>query len=192
MVESPRVGDESTAIVLLAGGEARRFPGKLECIVDGLPMLAHCLGRAKRSGWPVYVSGKGSFAGVLDRMLDAPLLIDRRPGAGPLAALVSACTVIRADRVFAIAADQPQLDPAVLRTLAGSWHDGDEALVPRHAGGVEPLAALYARRAILREATGLRRSGKSAMRDLLQSVAARFVPIDAAYFRNVNFAEDLA
>jgi molybdopterin-guanine dinucleotide biosynthesis protein A len=52
---------DSTAIVLLAGGEARRFPGKLEFGVAGRPMLAHCYDRVRATGWPVFIAAKGSF-----------------------------------------------------------------------------------------------------------------------------------
>ena len=97
---------DNTAIVLLAGGEARRFPGKLEFGVAGRPMLAHCYDRMRAAGWPVYIAAKGSFSRALDELLLAPALIDRRPGEGPLSALLSACALIRAERIFAVAADQ--------------------------------------------------------------------------------------
>jgi molybdopterin-guanine dinucleotide biosynthesis protein A len=68
---------------------------------------------------------------------------------------------------------------------------GDEAAVPEHAGGVEPLAALYDRFALLREGLRLRRASRSAMRDLIAAVATRFVPMESRYFRNVNMRSDL-
>lgn len=186
------MADSNTAIVLLAGGEARRFPGKLEQLVDGRPLLQRCFDRLRASRWPVYLAGKGTFCAELDRALDAPLLIDRHPGGGPLAALFSACTAIRAERIFAVAADQPNMDAGVLERMAEAWEAGDEAIVPRHDGGIEPLAALYSRRAVLREGSLLRRSGASAMRDLIERIAARFVSFDARHFHNVNYARDLA
>jgi molybdenum cofactor guanylyltransferase len=180
----------STAIVLLAGGQAQRFPGKLEHPIDGRPMLARVYERVRVAGWPVYVAGKASFSRDVDAQLDAPLLIDRRPGGGPLRALISACATIAAERVFAVAADQPRLDASVLRRLAGAWQPGDEAVVPEHDGRIEPLAALYARRAILREGFELRRSGSNAMRDLIARLATRFVPLDSRYFYNINRMAD--
>jgi molybdopterin-guanine dinucleotide biosynthesis protein A len=183
---------DDVAIVLLAGGQARRFPGKLEHLVDGEPMLARSLERMLACGWPVFIAAQGSFAADLDRRLTAPLLIDRRPGGGPLAALLSACAAIRARRIFAVAADQPRLEASVLREIAQSWRANDEALVPRHDGGAEPLTALYARNAILREGFALLRSGANAMHDLLEKVAARFLTLDAAHFYNVNYESDLA
>jgi molybdopterin-guanine dinucleotide biosynthesis protein A len=183
---------DDVAILLLAGGRARRFPRKLEHRIAGRPMLEHVYARVRECGWPVYIAGSASFERKLDAALEAPLIIDRRPSEGPLSALIGACAAIRADRIFAIAADQPQLDANVLRRLAQQWQPGDEAVVPEHDGEIEPLAALYSRRAALRESFALRRSGRPAMRDLVGRLAARFVPAAAAYFHNVNRARDLA
>jgi molybdenum cofactor guanylyltransferase len=182
---------DSVAVVLLAGGQARRFPHKLEHVVDGRAMLARCYERVRAAGWPIYIAGKGTFPSSLDAQIDAPLLIDRRPGGGPLQAFVDACVTIRAQRLFAVAADQPQLDTPLLRGLADLWQTGDEAVVPRHDGAIEPLAALYDRGAVLREAFAMRATRKNAMHDLIARLAARFVTCDPRHFCNVNRFEDL-
>jgi molybdopterin-guanine dinucleotide biosynthesis protein A len=153
-------------------------------------MVARCYASLRATGWPIYIAGKGSFSPEVDAQLDAPLLIDRRPGEGPLGALLSACAVLREERVFAVAADQPRLDAGVLREIAAAWQPGDEAVVPAHSGGIEPLAAIYARRALLREAFEARR-GRFAMRDMVDRIAARLLRVDARCFQNVNRIEDL-
>jgi molybdopterin-guanine dinucleotide biosynthesis protein A len=188
MVEKA-VADANTAIVLLAGGQARRFPGKLEHRVDGAAMIARVFGSLRETGWPIWIAGKGTFPPQLDASLDAPLIIDRWNG-GPLRAFVWACAALGAQRIFAIAADQPALEARVLQKIAASWEPGDEAVVPEHGGEIEPLAALYARRAVLRAAFRLR-AGRAAMRDLIASIAARFITLDSRYFLNVNRIEDV-
>jgi molybdenum cofactor guanylyltransferase len=179
------------AIVLLAGGQARRFPHKLEQRIGGEPMILRCYRALRATGWPVYVSANESFGSEIDAALDAPLLADREPGRGPLHAFVSACESIAADRVFAVAADQPRLESSALERLADAWQKGDEAVVPSHDGKVEPLAALYDRRAVLRERPSLERDGKNAMHDLIARLAVRYVPMEAAFFYNVNEPADL-
>ncbi len=179
-----------TAVVMLAGGEARRFPGKLEYVTGGEAMVVRVYRNLRNAGWPVYVAAKGSFSSPIDARLDAPFLIDRWPRGGPLSAILSACMAIRAERVFAVAADQPQLDASVLRRLAAAWQPGDEAVVPEHGGGIEPLAALYARSAVVREGFALRRNGHSAMHDLIDRITTRRVPIGGKYFHNVNRLAD--
>ncbi len=192
MAEGSTHSTESTAVILMAGGRARRFPGKLEHVIDGRSMLARCFDGVRAAGWPVYVAAASSFSRGLDAHLDATFLIDRRPGGGPLRAFLSACAAIHAQRIFAVAGDQPRLDARLLLALAAAWRAGDEAVVPQHDGRIEPLVALYSRRAILREGFELRRTADGAMRDLIARIAARFVDFDAHYFHNVNRVEDLS
>lgn len=180
-----------TAIVLLAGGEATRFPAKLEHRIDGKPMLQRSYERVAATGWPVYVAGKGSFSRELDAHLQAPLIIDRRPGRGPLAAFIGACAVVSAPHLFAVGGDQPQIDAGVLERIAAAWQEGDEAVIPVSDSGIEPLGALYDRAAALRTGFELRNTCKAGMRDLIAKLTARFVPCGAPYFHNVNRPEDL-
>jgi len=182
---------DSVAILLLAGGDASRFPGKLERQIEGRPMLARCFDRLRASGHPVYIAARGSFSPPLDAQLDAALLVDRHPGAGPLHALLDACATIRADRLFAVAADQPNVDAALVARLTAAWNEGDEAVVPRHDDNIEPLAAVYDRRAALREGFELRASHRHGVRDLVARLRARFLPCARDYFYNVNRPEDL-
>jgi molybdopterin-guanine dinucleotide biosynthesis protein A len=178
------------AIVILAGGAATRFPGKLEREIGGTPMLLRVYERL-RGARPIYIAGKGGFPDALDARLDCTLILDRQPGRGPLAALVGACGSIAASRVFAIAADLPNVDAALLDELERAHAEGDEAVVPEHDGSIEPLAALYDRTAILERGLALLEDGKSAMRDLLAGLRVRYVPMEAARFVNVNTPADL-
>jgi molybdopterin-guanine dinucleotide biosynthesis protein A len=184
--------ESSTAIVMLAGGDARRFPGKLEQTIDGEPMILRCYRNLRASMLPVYVAARGPFAPQIEALLDAPRLVDRDPGSGPLRAFASACDAIRAERCFAVAADQPRLDASVLRRLLAALRPGDDAVVPIHDGRIEPLAALYDRAAVVRADRALRERDKAAMRDLVDAIAARFVPVEREYFYNVNRPGDLA
>ena len=184
--------ERSTAVIMLAGGEARRLPGKLERPIDGQPLILRCFRNLRASGIPIYVAVKQRFSPEVDAQIDAPFLIDPDPGGGPLRAFASACDAIRAERVFAVAADQPHLEASVLRRLLAAWQPGDEAVVPIHDERIEPLAALYDRVAVVREEPGLRQDGKAAMHELVERLAARFVPIEAEHFYNVNRPSDLA
>ncbi|MGB8521281.1 MAG: hypothetical protein WCD38_14065, partial [Candidatus Tumulicola sp.] len=78
------------------------------------------------------------------------------------------------------------------RTLDAAWRTGDEAAVPRHGGHAEPLAAIYARAALLREAGELFARGDESMHALLARLATRFVDVSSEYFANVNTPQDAA
>jgi len=184
--------DSSIAILVLAGGRASRFPGKLEALVDGEPLVLRAFRAARATEWPVYVSAQCPFPAQIDRRLDCPVLLDREPWAGPLRALHSACETIVQERIFVLAADLPRVDTALLQRIAGAWLPDDDAVVPRHDGRLEPLVAIYARSAILQESFTLFGEPRASMHDLIERIGARFVDIEPEYFANVNTPADLA
>lgn len=186
------MADAPIAILVLAGGRASRFPGKLEALVDGEPLLLRAFRTARATGWPVYVSAQGPFPTEIDRRLDCPVIVDRQPFGGPLRALYSACEAIEHDRIFVLAADLPRVDAALLERIAAAWLPGDDAVVPRHDAQLEPLVALYARSAVLQESFTLFGEPRASMHDLIERIGARFLETDANYFANVNTPADLA
>ncbi|MDE2481777.1 MAG: molybdenum cofactor guanylyltransferase [bacterium] len=179
------------ATVILAGGRATRFPGKLEAAFDGEPLLLRVYANV-RDAAPIVIAGRGSFTEALDERLECPLVIDRWPDRGPLGGIVSAASAVHAPRIFVVAGDAPHVTTAVLDALAQAWQPGDEAAVPMHGTQIEPLAALYDRLAILREGAALLAERESAsMHALLERLRVRRVVLDAANFTNVNTANDL-
>lgn len=179
------------AVVILAGGRATRFPGKLEAPIDGEPLLARVY-RHLREAAPVTIAGRGTFSPGLDAMLDCPIVVDRWPGRGPLGGLLSAALELRADRIFAVAGDSPLVTRNVLGALLAAWQDGDEAAVPEHDGRLEPLAALYDRDALVREGWEAMRGTDASMHAALGRMRVRSVALDASFFLNVNTADDAA
>jgi molybdenum cofactor guanylyltransferase len=183
---------DGIAIVILAGGRATRFPGKLAFAVDGEPMLLRVYRNARALHWPTIVAARGSFGAAIDAALDCPISLDRFPAEGPLAALASACATLEQQRVFALAADMPRVDASVVTAIARAWRPGDEAVVPSHRDGIEPLAALYDRASLLREAPRLLAHARRSMHDLLKCLETRFVALPQRYFLNVNTPDDIA
>jgi molybdopterin-guanine dinucleotide biosynthesis protein A len=183
-------------VAILAGGEATRFPGKLSLPAGDAPLLLR-VARNVALGREAVVAAKGSFEPELDARLELPLVIDRRPGRGPLAGFLSALAVLRAPRVFAIAGDAPLIERDFLEQLEAAWRDGDEALVPVHRvdgrDQVEPLCALYARSAVLREGPRVLRDEGGSLRALLRRIRTRLFRVDEAFFlRSVNTAAEYA
>jgi molybdenum cofactor guanylyltransferase len=177
------------AVVILAGGRATRFPGKLEADIDGEPLLARVY-RNVRAVAPVTIAGRDTFSPHVDALLDCPIVVDRWPDKGPLGGVLSAALELRAARVFVVAGDLPFVTRDVLDALIAAWTDGDEAAIPHHDGRVEPLAALYDRVALLREGLDAVRTGDVSMRGVLGRMRVHHVPCDAGFFVNVNTAGD--
>lgn len=178
------------AIVILAGGRATRFPGKLEAPFEGEPLLARVYHHLREVA-PVMIAGRDTFSGRLDALLDCPIIVDRWPDRGPLGGLLSAACQTRAQRIFAVAGDAPLVTAPLVETLLQARRDGDEAVVPEHDGRLEPLAALYERAALLREGWECLHGEDRSMHGLLARLQTRRVPCEAKMFANVNTASDL-
>jgi molybdopterin-guanine dinucleotide biosynthesis protein A len=186
-VDAPEIG-----VLILAGGEATRLPNKLELAAGGLPMIARVY-RNVSPGRETFVSCKATFPAEIDALLPCPMVVDRWPLRGPLAGMLSTMLEMRSPLVFAVAGDAPFVTSAFIDRLAGERRPGDEAIVPRHRGGIEPLAAIYDRAAFVR--AGLPQlAGKGALRLVIDALATRYVAVDddPRLFANINTPADYA
>jgi molybdenum cofactor guanylyltransferase len=183
-------------VLILAGGEASRLPGKLALPAGELPLLAR-VARNVSAGRETWLSLKSSLPRELDALLPFPAVVDRWPRRGPLGGMLSTLAAMRSDWVFAVAGDAPGIDADFLDELAAARRPGDEAIVPVHdvAGReqVEPLAALYHRLAFLREGTRVLRAGRRGPLFVLEHLQTRRYAVrDDGRFANVNTPEDYA
>ena len=174
------------AVCILAGGRATRLPGKLLLDVSGVPMVVRVyenVAAGREAALAVADASAAPLAGI-----GARVVVDAWPDAGPLGGLLSACAVLRAPWVFAVAGDAPFVTSAILDALSAARCAGDEAVVPVHGSGrLEPLAALYERARVLVAGRELLESGGRAMHALLDRLHVRTVPFDdGEAFANVN------
>ena len=183
---SGRVG-----IVILAGGEASRLPGKLELDASGVPLVVRVFRNLAGAG-AVYVSASRSFPAEIDAALECPVIIDRWPRRGPLAALDTALGVVREPVVFAVAGDAPFVTRRTLDELLAAWEPGLQAVVPVNAQGrLEPLCALYDRAAFLASSRKVLAEGSGGVAALVEHLHAKRVRLsDERAFANVNTAAD--
>jgi molybdopterin-guanine dinucleotide biosynthesis protein A len=178
------------AVLLLAGGASSRLPNKLERSVNGKPLILHAFDNLYDGNRPMYLAASRRFPLVVTPALDITVIYDAEPSRGPLWALLDASAQIESERIFAVAADLPHIAATVLHRLAKAYQPGDDAVVPKHARGVEPLAALYDRDALRRAAKRLS-SDQRAMRDLLATLHVRYETMESHYFTNINTPGDL-
>lgn len=191
MLESGRIG-----VAILAGGEATRLPGKLALDAGTIPMIVRVF-RNVSPGRETYLSIKETFPPAIDALLPCPMVVDGWKLRGPLAGLLSTFAEMSAPFVFAVAGDAPFVDGAFIDRLAREWEDGDEAVVPFHVRDgkelLEPLAAIYERRAFLREGFDVLADGKGALRTVIERLRCRKVRLeDGRVFMNVNTPADYA
>jgi molybdopterin-guanine dinucleotide biosynthesis protein A len=131
----------ATAAVILAGGRGRRLGGAEKPLlrVDGRRIIDRQLAVLRPLFADIAIAADPAAAAFRD--LGLPVIADRRAaGEGPLAGIEAALAWLpaRAAAVVCVAGDMPYLAPALLARLRDG-HPDALALVPRHAGGVEPL-----------------------------------------------------
>lgn len=186
----------AVTVIVLAGGEATRLPGKLFMDAGDLPLLVRVY-RNAGAGRACLISCKGALPYEIDLLIDAPAVIDRWPLRGPLSGLLSTMSEAKSPWIFAVAGDAPFVDAALIDALEAQIEPGDEAIVPRrmHDGELqmEPLAALYQREAFLREGMAVLSAGNGSLRAVIDRLKTRFVDIaDERIFTNVNTPADYA
>jgi molybdopterin-guanine dinucleotide biosynthesis protein A len=186
----------AVTVIVLAGGEATRFPGKLFVDAGDLPLLVRVY-RNAGAGRECLISCKGALPYEVGMLIDAPAVVDRWPMRGPLSGLLSTMSAAYTPWIFAAAGDAPFLDAALIDVLAAQIQPGDEAIVPRRTVDgevqIEPLAALYARDAFLREGMPVLSGGHGSLRMVIDRLKTRFVDVaDERIFTNVNTPDDYA
>lgn len=184
-------GDDRLAVVILAGGESTRFPGKLESDAGGVPLLVRVYRNVRDAG-TVVISANRAFPPEIDAELTCPVVVDRNPGRGPLGGLVSAFEYVRAPRVFVAAGDAPFIDASCVRALLEQWEPGIQAVVPVNvAGRLEPLCALYDRAAFLTAGAAVLAAGSGGPAAVAERLLSKRVRLsDERVFANVNTASD--
>jgi molybdopterin-guanine dinucleotide biosynthesis protein A len=130
--------------LILAGGESRRMgrdKAWIEC--HGQPLIRRALDTVRALGVAeVFISGRPDRD---DAALGCPVLFDLEPGLGPLGGIERGLHHCVTSLLLVIPVDMPQLNQAVLAALLARC-DTHKGAVPRLAGQIEPLVAVYPKR----------------------------------------------
>jgi molybdopterin-guanine dinucleotide biosynthesis protein A len=128
--------------IVLSGGENRRMGrDKAFLELDGVPLIEHVL-RTLRGIFAktIIVTNTPSAYALYDTVVihDA---VDQR---GPLTGIYSGLLHSTDEHNFVVACDMPFLNPGLISYMAGLVQ-GYDIVVPRVAGRVEPLHAIYSK-----------------------------------------------
>ncbi len=162
-------------------------------------MIARVLDNIRAASNEIVVSSSADLAPHIRTLVDVPVVVDSEAERGPLGGMLAAFSMMGTTPIFTVAGDAPFVDAAFVSRLAAYWEDGDEALVPVHAGvggeqQSEPLAAFYDRDAFVRVAPEILRAGRGAVRRVVEALRTRYVEVDddPLRFTNVNTPDDYA
>jgi molybdopterin-guanine dinucleotide biosynthesis protein A len=128
------------AAAILAGGAARRLGGTNKALlrIGGERIIDRQLAQVRQLTGDVFIVAPDR-APYDDLCL--PVVADEIPGAGALGGILTALIASPCPRTLVLACDLPFVTAALLRLLEQA---GDADLViPRGAGGYEPLCAVY-------------------------------------------------
>ncbi len=178
---------------ILTGGQATRFGGrnKSALVVDGRTIFERQLATLEPLTDELLIVGGPHVAHDLwsrnvahdlwscDRRVTGPaprFVPDIVPGCGPLGGLHAALTEARGDALFVIACDMPFVTSAFIAHLLSLAGDAD-IVMPKSERGYHPLCAVYTR-ACLGPAAARLADRRLIMRELIDSMRTRVVPID--------------
>ena len=181
---------------VLAGGDSARMGRPKAFLRDahGRALIEAALDALRQSGATHLRIGANDPAAFAH--LGVEVVPDQVPGRGPVGGLQALLHTAPTDWVLLVACDMPYLHANQLRrVLAGASlaREGQplEAVIPRVAGRLQPLHALYHRRCAPKVDQALREGqlALTALADRLAHVTLE-LPDDPSY-RNVNTPEDL-
>jgi molybdopterin-guanine dinucleotide biosynthesis protein A len=173
--------------IVLAGGRATRLDGvdKPQLTVGGRTLLDHILDAVPDAGTVVVVGPTQPVSRAVVFCRESP------PGAGPVAALAVAVPHTAADPVLVLAADLPDIAPAVPELLEALPASGAALLVDER-GRANYLAAAWRRADLVRALAAVGEPVGAAMRTLVAHVDVVEVPDLAGWGRDCDTWDDLA
>jgi len=179
--------------VVLAGGQSSRYgQPKMFELFAGLPLYKQSLiALQKNQLQPLIIATNDSLQPKFVEE-DVQWSIEKQPHQGPLFALHDIMTNFpEVEWFFVIASDMPFINAEFVQTMLTFIDDRYEAIVPKQASRLQPLAALY-RRSALPKAHQLVQQNKRSMKALLEQLQVCYVPFedDSSTFININSQQD--
>ena len=202
---------QGLAVLILAGGRSRRMGQDkiwLPLGADAVPLIERVVARVRPLAQEFLFSANAPepftelVASLRGQGIEAQVVPDRFPGAGPLAGLHAGLSAARCELLLAVAGDMPFINPALMTHLVALAPGFDVVIPelphPRTGEPVkEPLHAIY-RRSCLAAAAARLGAGERQMVGFLPDVRVRIVLPDEIRcfdpelrsFFNVNTPED--
>ena len=181
--------------VVLAGGKSLRM-GRDKALLEvgEQPLLARQINLAWATrATEVFISGR---AGVNYSQFNCPVLLDRLPGAGPLAGIERGLAALTKARLLVLAVDLPAMTAALLDMMAAASPE-HLGVIPRLNGRIEPLAAFFPKASLRLAQIALRSNNYSVTafsRQCVYAGIAKFIELPACQmkcFTNWNSPADV-
>lgn len=176
---------------ILTGGKSRRM-GQNKALLRwrGETLLGRLIREFSGGELLLSAAAPGIYEGF-----GCGVVYDEHPGLGPMEGLRRLLTETKSDWLFVCAADMPLLRRETADFLAAFRSSDYDCCVATCGGRVQPLCALYSR-AVLPAAEACVAGGFLRLRDLLDRVRVKYVPLEYSRLgvgaaANINTPEDL-
>ena len=183
-----RCNGQPLSLVVLSGGSSRRMQwDKALLPAPEGTIIEHILKQLEDHFDEVLisVSSKEKFA-----FLKRRLVVDEKPGEGPMMGIKTALQATKNEKSFVIACDIPDIDLGFLQRLIQEAEHSDIALPISPGGRKEPLFAVYTK-AVLPEMEKLLDKGVFSLLPLFERCKVQHVPMgENAWFKNLNTRKD--
>ncbi len=153
---------DCTALILAGGSSTRMGRDKTLLEFEGQTLLQRVIDEMQGIFPEVLVSVRHLRPDVA-----VTQICDEMHDAGPLAGVCAGLAQAKTPWVFAIAADMPFVDPAMVRCLA-QWRSQGKAVVPVVQGFPQPLSAFYAKETLVVFEEALAGVGSRSLRSVLE------------------------
>ncbi|MFO7965108.1 MAG: molybdenum cofactor guanylyltransferase [Desulfobacterales bacterium] len=184
--------------VILAGGENRRFMGQNK---------AFCRINGKRTIDRIYPLFRSVFSDIilvtntpsLYLEFDATIVCDILPVRSSLTGIHAGLFYADTPYAFISACDTPFLEKALVEHIVSQIEDRYDAIIPQTGAGMEPLCAVYAKKALNRIESSIHQR-KLKIQSVFKKNRIKIIPEQAvrmrdnrlASFFNINTPQDLA
>ena len=131
--------------VILAGGKSSRYGRNKSFVkVNGIPLIERVIREVKNVFQDVIIitNTPDEYA-----YLNFPMFEDLIKGLGPLGGIYTGLRSLQTGSGFFVACDMPTISQKLIKYMVGNRRDHD-VVIPRIAGRLEPLFALYSQRCL--------------------------------------------
>ncbi len=188
--------------LVLTGGQSRRMGKPKEFLPwRGSALLTHVVYALLDCSYPVLVVAREATQVLPPLPTECDVILDREPGAGPLAAIETGLLAMAGscDFVLVSSCDQPFLDREAVAWMCDRMPPEAMGLVPEFGGHPQPLCAIY-RPGILPALQEIRRKGgdrASCLTEIkgvqmISEAAIRDFDPEGRFLQNYNTPEEFA
>jgi molybdopterin-guanine dinucleotide biosynthesis protein A len=183
-----RCNGQPLSLIVLAGGSSRRMQwDKALLLAPEGTIIEHILKQLEERFDEVLISVSSREKFIF---LKRRLIVDEKPGEGPMIGIKTALQASKNEKSFVIACDIPDIDFGFLQRLIREAEHSDIALPISPEGRQEPLFAVYAK-AVLPEMEKFLDEGILSLLPLFERCVVQHVSIgENTWFKNLNTRKD--